>query len=224
MRERCEDVDLHEGKLVGLGETTRHQDAAAFEVDLEDTLRDERQRAARVELEDVVRHAGGHVLHDAEPAASLLLHLDADELEDVVATLLDGRKLIPRNGEDGAALDGAVEPDDHPAAGPLRGDDRRSLLPRQQARAHREALGVVARVLDDEGAVEAVRAADTADRNEIGRSVQGVASSPERDGRGVPRTQGACVSDIRTRPRTQARTGSARSGDSGFILSGALIR
>jgi hypothetical protein len=171
MRERCEDVDLHEGKLVGLGEPTRHQDAAAFEVDLEDALRDERQRVARVELEDVVRHSGGHVLHDAEPAASLLLHLDADELEEVVAALLDGRKLVPRDGEDGAALDGAVEPDDHPAAGPLRGDDRRSLLPRQQARAHREALGVIARVLDDERAVEAVRAADTADRNEIGHGV-----------------------------------------------------
>ena len=52
-----------------------------------------------------------------------------------------------------------------------RGDDRCGVLPRQQASAHREALGVVARVLDDEGAVEAVRAADTADRNEIGHSV-----------------------------------------------------
>ena len=168
MRERCEDVDLHEGTLVGLGETTRHQDAAAFEVDLEDTLRDERQRVARVELEDVVRHPRGHVLHDTEPAAALLLNLDADELEDVVAHFLGRRKLIPRDGEDGASLDRAVEPDDNPAAGSLRDHDGCNLLPCHQARAHGETRRVIARGLDDEGAVEAVRAADTADRNEIG--------------------------------------------------------
>jgi hypothetical protein len=167
MRERCEDVDLHEETLVGPGETTRHQDAAALEVDFEDTLRDERQRVTRVELEDVVRHPRGHVLHDTEPAAALLLNLDADELEDVVATF-GGRKIIPRDGEDGAALDRAVEPNDNPAAGSLRNHDGCSLLPRHQARAHGETRRVIARVLDDEGAVEAVRAADTADRNEIG--------------------------------------------------------
>src|SRR4029079_18556455 len=47
MRERCEDVDLHEETLVGLGETTRHQDAAALEVDFEDTLRDAPTRVRR---------------------------------------------------------------------------------------------------------------------------------------------------------------------------------
>jgi len=45
-----------------LRKPTRHQDAAALEVDVEDTLRDERQRVAGVELEDVVRHPGGDVL------------------------------------------------------------------------------------------------------------------------------------------------------------------
>ena len=184
----------------------------------EDALRDERQREARVELEDVVRHPGRHVLHGAEPTASLLLHFDADELEDVVAALFDGRKLVPRDVEHDAALDGAVEPDDHPAAGPLRGDNRCSLLARQQARAHREALGVVARVLDDEGAVEAVRAADTADRNEVGRSVQDVARR-----RSV--MAGACQGHRERAYRTYARDrGRGRAPrDSGFILSGALL-
>ena len=77
MREQGEDVDLHEGKLVGLGEPTRHHDAAAVRGRPRGrSPRDERQRVARVELEDVVRHPGRHVLHDAEPAASLLLHLE----------------------------------------------------------------------------------------------------------------------------------------------------
>jgi hypothetical protein len=125
---------------------------------------------ARVELEDVVRHPGGHVLHNAEQAASLLLHLDADELEDVVAAVLDGRKLVPRNCEDGTALDRAVEPNYDPAAGSLRRDDGCGFLPRHQAGANRETLRVIARALDDEGAIEAVRTADSADRNEIGHS------------------------------------------------------
>ena len=58
MRKRGEDVDLHEGKLVGLGETTRHQDAAALEVDVEDALRDERQRVAESDVGKVIGRQG----------------------------------------------------------------------------------------------------------------------------------------------------------------------
>jgi len=123
---------------------------------------------AGVELEDVVRHARRNVLHEPEPTASLLLHLEPHELEHVVAAFLNGRELVAGNGEDGAALDGPVEANHDPASGSLGGDNGRGLLTRHHARPDREALGIFARALDDEGAVEAVRAADTADRNEIG--------------------------------------------------------
>src|SRR4029079_15617023 len=120
------------GTLVVLGEPTRHQDAAALENDVEDALRDERQRMAGVGLEYVVRPPGGDVLHDPEPAPSLLLHLEADELEDVIAAVFGRRQLVPRHGEDGAALARAVEPDDDATAGPLRGHDGSRILPRHQ--------------------------------------------------------------------------------------------
>ncbi len=168
MRERCEDVDLHGGTLVALGEATRHQDAAALEVDVEDAVRHQRQREARVELEDVVRHSRGHVLHGSERTTPLLLHGEADELEDVVAAFLGRRELVSRNGEDGAALDRPVQPDDSAPPGTFRRDHRGGLFPRQQARADGEALRIVACVLDDEGAVEAVRAAHAAHRNQVG--------------------------------------------------------
>jgi hypothetical protein len=222
MRERGEDVDLHEGKLVGLGETTRHQDAAAVEIDVEHALGDKRERVAGVELEDVVRHAGRDVLHEAEPAPSLFLHLEADELEDVVAVLAGRRQLGAGHLEPSPSLDRPVEAHDDPSARALRIRDGGRRAAGEEPRADGKAIGILARALDDEGAVEPMRAADAADRNKLGRSVQDVASSLECDGSGEPRTQGACVSDIRARPRTQVRARPAGPRDSEFILNGAM--
>jgi hypothetical protein len=73
---------------------------------------------------------------------------------------------------DGTALDRPVEPDDYPAAGPLRGDHGYGLLPSQQTRAYSETGGVVARALDDERTVEAVRAAHPAHRDQLGHAIR----------------------------------------------------
>jgi hypothetical protein len=74
-------------------ETTRHEDAARFEVDLEDAGVDEREREAGVELEDVVRDTRLNLGHVAEGAAALLLDREPGELERVVLVLFGRRQL-----------------------------------------------------------------------------------------------------------------------------------
>ena len=140
MRERCEDVDLHEEKLVGLGETTRHQ------------MRRRSRSTSRTHCETsgsawpVSSSRTSFATPGARPARRragglLLLHLDTDELEDVVAALLRRRKLIPRDSEDRAALDRAVESDDHPAAGPFEATTAAASSPPSRARPPRSAQG-----------------------------------------------------------------------------------
>ena len=57
-----------------------------------------------------------HIRDDTEPAAALLLHLEADELEHVVLTRPRGRQVCPGNLEPRTAWNRAVEPDHEPAA------------------------------------------------------------------------------------------------------------
>src|SRR4051812_12621626 len=120
-----------------------------------------------IELQNVVRHARRHVLHETEPAPTLLFDVEADELEDIEAAFAGRRKLAPRDRKRRPSLDRSVEADHEPAARPLRPDDGRVLSAGEYSRSNREAQRVVARILDDEGAVEPMRAADEADRDQL---------------------------------------------------------
>ena len=84
----------------------------------------------------------------------------------------------------GAALDVAVEPDHRAPARELRLDDGGLDFVDQEGRAHGEAFGIIARALDEEGALEPVRLADTPDRDELG-----VATRQSRAGNAFPRVR-----------------------------------
>ena len=107
--------------------------------------------------------SGRDLGHAAELRAAVLLDLEADELEGVVLALLGLGQLAPVDLDRVAARRLAVEPDHGTAAGALRLDDPRRLAADEQRRAFREALRVLARLLDDEGALEPVRLADLPD-------------------------------------------------------------
>src|SRR5581483_884286 len=103
---------------------------------------------------------------------ALLDDLEADELEDVERAVVERRQGRARNRQLLAAGDRAVEPDDEPPAGTLRVDDPRLAAADVDGRAERQPLGILAGVVDDERPVEAVRAADAADDDEIRRGPQ----------------------------------------------------
>src|SRR2546423_7308597 len=94
--------------------------------------------------------------HPPEPLPALLDDLEALELEDVVRVGAERRERGPRNLEPRAPRGVAVEADDRPPPGALRLDDARGLAVHEQVGADGEALRPVARVLDDEGALEPV--------------------------------------------------------------------
>ena len=138
----------------------------ALHIDRSDALLDHREREAAVELEHVVRHAGRDVADSPERAAALLLDREGRRARTRRRRPLRPRG-APRPGSSRTAPRGtaAVEADDQAVAGPLRAPPRSPARPPTQTRAPGgEACGIVARVLDDEGAVEAVRPADAADR------------------------------------------------------------
>src|SRR5581483_3554299 len=94
--------------------------------------------------------------------------LEPDELEDVVAALLGPRQLAAPHGELGATRRRAVELDrEAPAADAPDALHGRRLAVHEQRAAGFEPLGVVARPLDDEGAVEAVRPPHAADLDQV---------------------------------------------------------
>ena len=101
-------------------------------------------------------------------ASPLLLDLEPDELERVVLALAGRWKVSARDRELGAARRLAVEPDHGPAARALRPDDLGRLAVDDAAsRRPRSAPSSLARLLDEERAVEAVRLADAADPDEL---------------------------------------------------------
>jgi hypothetical protein len=107
------------------------------------------------------------VLDAAQAVAALLENLEAAELEDVVGV---GSRLGEggtRDRERRAARDGALEPDDGSPPRPLRLDDLGRLAVDEELGALGEALRRLARVLDDERALEAVRLADAPDDDEL---------------------------------------------------------
>src|SRR5688500_12522368 len=108
-----------------------------------------------------------HVLHEAERAATLLLDREANELEDVVRILLGQRQLVAADLERCPARDGTGEAQHEPSAGALALDHGGELAVHENAGALGQALGRLARVLDDERAAEAVRAAYAANRDRL---------------------------------------------------------
>src|SRR5581483_6877763 len=148
-------------------------DATRLEVDLAHALLVHRQREPRVELEHVVRDARRDSGHRPEAAAALLHHLQADELEDVVGALRRLRKLRAGNGQLSAPRSRPIEPDDEAAARALPRRDGRRLAAGEEARPRGEQPLVVARLLDDERAVEPMGPADAADPDEVVRLARG---------------------------------------------------
>ena len=86
------------------------------EIDLAHARLDERQREPGVELEHVVCYARRDQGDVAELAPTLLLDLEADELEGVVLTLRGRWQRLARNGELRATGRLAVQSDHRPAA------------------------------------------------------------------------------------------------------------
>ena len=170
MRERCEDVDLHEersGSAKPRATKMRRRSRSTSRTHCETSGSAWPVSSSRTSFAT----PGGHVLHDAEPAA-LPPPPRRRRARRRSSRLLRRLKLIPRDSEDRAALDRAVESDDHPPPARFEATTAAALVPRHQARAHREALRVVARVLHDEGAVEAVRTAHAADRDQFGHVIR----------------------------------------------------
>ena len=97
----------------------------------------------------------------SERAPVLLHDLEADQLERVVLVLVGRRQLVALDLERRAALDRAVELDHRPARTSARcADDLDRRAAREEARAGLPPALVVARLLDEERAVDPVRAAD----------------------------------------------------------------
>jgi hypothetical protein len=138
-----------------------------LEVDREHAILDERERESGVELEYVVRHTRGDVLHATERTAALLFDREPDELEDVVLAVSRRRQLGSRHREDRASHCRALEADDESPSGPLRGGHGDRSAVDEDLRAGREPIGIVARILDHEGAVEPVGPADATDLDEM---------------------------------------------------------
>ena len=94
------------------------------------------------------------------------------------------RELGARDEELGAAGDCAVEPDHAASTGStLRVDDLRDGALDVQARAAGEALLRLARILDEEGAVDPVRPADPADAHEVSFAHSTISSTTRRRSR-----------------------------------------
>ena len=138
------------------------------EVDREDAVLDEREQDPGVELQSVVRRAWVHGRDYSELAAADLDHGKALEIGDVVRVRLERRKRVTPDGELRSALDDSIELDRAPAAAhSAREHDDRGLAVDFQRRADLEPSRIVARPLDDECAVESVRAPDAADHDLI---------------------------------------------------------
>src|SRR5204862_6635834 len=124
------------------------------------------------------------------------LDLEAYELEGVVLTLRGRWQRLARNGELRATGRLAVQSDHRPAAGAaLRRDDLRPLAVDVDDRPDREPFRIVARLLDEERAVEAVRPADASYGDEVSR-----------------RSRQGCGSSTAPRPHGRSCAGRGRSG------------
>src|SRR5690242_6337918 len=184
--------------VAGLGRESRcdHYPSAG-QVDLTDAGLDERQREPGVELEHVVRDARGDLGYPPEGATAFFLDRQADQLEGVVLALRRRRQRLASNRDLGAARHLAIEADHGPTAGTaLRRDDLRAVAVDIDHCAEREPLRVVACLVDEEGAVKAVRPSDTADCYKVSRrSRQGCGSST------APRLRGrSCATPWRSAP------------------------
>ena len=100
--------------------------------------------------------------------AVLVDHLESDEVRDVVRVAVERRQRRPRHRELRATLGPAIELDRAPAPShPSRKDDGRGLTVDQQLGTHPEPTRILAGGFDDESSVDAVRAANPADLDEL---------------------------------------------------------
>ncbi len=128
---------------------------------------DERHERPVVKLEIVVRGTWQHVA-DATDDTPGLLHLESDQLEDVVRPRLRWRKLGTQHGEHLAPLHRPVELDGKPTStdAPPQ-DDLDDRAVDEELGADREPLFVVASPFYDERTVEPMRPPDATNLDEI---------------------------------------------------------
>jgi hypothetical protein len=155
------------GRLVVRCEPSRDKDSAPVEINLLDACADHGERNPGVELEDVVGHPRRDLGHPAQPPAALFLHVEADELEDVVGVCFRLGKLVAGDPERSSTGDGTVEAHDETVARPLALEDLRGLAVDEQRRPRLEALGNLTCILDDECAFEPVRAPNSTNGDQM---------------------------------------------------------
>ena len=166
-----EDVELHRkaaGRLARRREAGCDQDSARSEVHLPHAGLDQREQQARVQLEHVVRDAGQDAPRpgrasrppSSSPPGRRAGTRSTRPRRAVEASARGTASSAPRDASRSSRITGRP-----PRA--LRADDLRRLAVDVQRRAHREARVVLAGVLDEERAVEAVRLADAADPDEV---------------------------------------------------------
>src|SRR5438309_3279829 len=161
-------------------------DSPAGEIRLPDARLDERQRRAGVELEHVVRRVLEYLPHLSEQLSVLILHTQSYELEDIeLVVLAELRQARACDRELGSALDLAIERDHSPSSGTApRENDLRRFAGRVERRSGGEYPLAIARVVDEEAAVEPVRFPHAADRDEISHEASrlSLASGPSERG------------------------------------------
>ena len=109
--------------------------------------------------------------HDSHGIASLVEHLQPDQVGDVVGVGRKRREIFPRDAQLGSTCHRAVELDRAAATTHFaRQRDACRLAVDVERRADLEALRVLARLLDDERAVDPVRPPDLPDADELGQS------------------------------------------------------
>jgi hypothetical protein len=112
-----------------------------------------------------------HLSHDAHGIASLVEHQEPDEVGDVVGVGRERGEILASYAQLGSASDRAVELDRAASTAHLaRQRDACRLAVGVERRADLEALRVLARLLDDERAVDPVRPPDPPDTDELGQS------------------------------------------------------
>ena len=162
MRNEREDVEPHQLARSPAATVIRPR----LEVDRPHAVLDDRQQHARCRARARRSRRPGHGLARARAARPPSSTTSSPiELEGVVLVLLGRRQRVALDLERRAALDGPVELHDRPAGRRARAATTSTSLPpaRKRGAALQPAL-VVARLLDEERAVEPVRPADPADR------------------------------------------------------------
>src|SRR5918994_7021471 len=170
-----------------------------------------------------------HVAHDTDDVAVLVDHLEADQVRDVERIVRERGEVLAAHTQLCPPLDRAVELDRTAATADLPGHrDTCRLALDEHLGAYLESLRVLARLLDHERAVNAVRAPDPPDADELSRQFRARTAPPRVRRRHARR----CATRARAGPacrspsrrRRARRTGGRRSHPRAPLSRRALLQ